>query len=261
MSVRGYLLGESQGACPYIAGNNAVHEQLVVDAIDEEELDALLAAGYRHFGSYFFRPVCAFCHQCVPLRIPVDRYAFPRSGRRLLNRGKRFLVTLEHPRPSHDAYKLYLRHKLRFAEPGERRQEERYEDFVETFFHPFAFSYQLSIYDDGRLISVAHLDMTSSSISAIYCYYDDRYTRESLGSLSIFREIEIAKERGLKWVYLGYYVAANRHMSYKARYAPNEVLLEEGKWIKLLDPGESFHDNIDKTGKVEFIPKSRLRAD
>lgn len=259
MSIQGYVIGESSGVCPYLAGRTATHEQIVVQSLSEEDLDALLAAGYRHFGSYFFRPVCMACHKCVPLRVPLAGYRFPRSGRRLLNRNERFLVTLERPQPSREAFELYLRHKERFdAPPGSA--EERYAEFVESFFHPFPFSYQLSVYDEERLIAVSHLDMTSRAISAVYCYYDDRYRRESLGSFAIYKEIETALNRGLDFVYLGYYIAENPHMSYKVRYRPNETLREEGRWEELLDMGENFHDNIEELGKVEFIPKHRLKG-
>lgn len=260
MSIRGYVLGEADSACPYIDGNRATTERLVVDSLGEEDLDALLAAGYRHFGSYFFRPVCHACHACIPLRIPLAGYRFSRSARRLLKRDAPFLVTVERPHPSRAAYELYLDHKRRFEPPPEAPHEESYEEFVETFFQAMPFSYQLSVYDGERLIAVSHFDMTSTSISAIYCYYDDRYRRESLGSLAIYKEIETGLARGLDFVYLGYYIRENRHMNYKIRFRPNEILREEGRWEHLLDAGGDFPDTIEDLGDIEFIPKHRLRG-
>ncbi|HUX19695.1 MAG TPA: arginine-tRNA-protein transferase, partial [Spirochaetia bacterium] len=150
MSIRGYLLGESSMACPYISGNSATNEQLVIESLDDSDLEGLLASGYRHFGNYFFRPVCSLCHKCLPLRIPVADYRASSSARRTLGRSARFLVTLERPHPTSEAHALYLKHKKRFAEPPGGPSEESYDDFVGTFFHPFPFAYQLSIFDGKR---------------------------------------------------------------------------------------------------------------
>jgi len=260
MSIRGFLLGESTGACPYISGNLATHERLVAESLGERDLEELLAAGYRHFGNYFFRPVCSGCHLCVPLRVTLTDYRFPRSGRRLLNRNARFSVTLERPHPSPEAFELYLAHKLRFEPPPSDGSRESYEEFVDTFFQPLPFAYQLSVFDGTKLIAVSHLDMTDSLISAVYCYYDDRYRRESLGSYAVFKEIEIGLKRNLDFVYLGYYVGRNAHMSYKIRFRPNQILREEGLWEDLLDTNENFNDNIEELGGIEFIPKHRLKG-
>ncbi len=260
MSIRGFILGESAGSCPYIDGNHATNEQIIVESLTDSDLEELLAAGYRHFGSYFFRPVCSLCHKCLPLRVPLSGYRMPRSGRRTLHRNARFLTTLQRPNPTPEAHRLYLSHKQRFESPPEARREESYEEFVQTFFHSFPFSYQLSVFDGERLVAVSHIDMTDSVISAIYCYYDDSYRRESLGSFAIYKEIEIGLKRELDFVYLGYYIRENPHMSYKARYRPNQVLREEGRWQDLLDTGGNLHDNIEELGEIAFIPKHRLKG-
>ena len=54
-----------------------------------------------------------------------------------MNRNARFLVTVERPHPSHEAYELYLDHKRRFELPPGARAQESYEEYVETFFQPF----------------------------------------------------------------------------------------------------------------------------
>ena len=79
------------------------------------------------------------------------------------------------------------------------------------------------------------VDVTAAAASAVYTYYDPDFQRFSPGSLAVCTLLRLAMERGLRWVYLGYYIAANRHMAYKARYRPNEVLLEAGKWVPCMD--------------------------
>lgn len=253
MSIVGFLMPETTDACPYLEGRSATMEHFLVEALEEGDLDQLLQDGYRHFGTYFFRSVCRMCHKCVPIRIPLAGYSFSSGAKRILKRAARFEFRLGPPKPSREAFDLFRRHKQRF----EGSTPESYGEFVRSFFHAFSWSNQLSIYDQARLIAVSHVDITKTSLSAVYCYYDDSYSRESLGSLAILKEIEIGMERGASNLYLGYYIAENRHMSYKARFRPCQVLLEEGRWVDYLDQKGNMSDNIEK---IEFFPKQRLQG-
>jgi arginine-tRNA-protein transferase len=41
--------------------------------------------------------------------------------------------------------------------------------------------------------------------------------------------IDYAQERGMPWLYLGYYVPGSQKMMYKARFQPAEVYID-GRW-------------------------------
>ncbi|RKX78195.1 MAG: hypothetical protein DRP87_06940 [Spirochaetes bacterium] len=237
--------------CPYFDRNSTI-EHFIVDQLSVDDLDFLLERGYRHFGRYVFRPVCGDCHSCIPLRIPLAGFTFPRSARRLFNRASHFRIELTEPIPSKETYALYSIHKKRFKDSP----PDTYMDYLETFFTPLPGNYQLSIYDNNRLIAVSHIDITERALSAVYCYYDDSYRRESPGTLSIFKEIEIAIERRLRFVYLGYYIRENSHMSYKSRFKPNQILLEEGKWVDFMDRQGNIK-NLDLVYRG-FTPKENI---
>jgi arginine-tRNA-protein transferase len=107
-------------------------------------------------------------------------------------------------------------------------------------------------------VAVSHLDVTKNALSAVYCYYDDSYTRESLGTFAINREVEIGRERGASFLYLGYYIAENQHMSYKGRFHPSQVLLQEGQWV---DYRDSKGKVVENDGRLEFFPTTRLQTE
>jgi len=86
------------------------------------------------------------------------------------------------------------------------------------------------VYWKDLLVSVLHLDVTGTLISAVYCYYDTRLDYRSLGTYSILAGLHLAKEFGVSHYYLGYIVSGNRHMEYKARFRPNEILTKRG-WL------------------------------
>ncbi|MCK4765616.1 MAG: arginyltransferase, partial [Candidatus Aminicenantes bacterium] len=237
MSIKGILLHPIKEECPYIEGRIAINENILIKEIDDPDLELLLSLGFRHFGEIFFRPMCGPCHSCVPIRIPVQRFSPSKSVRRLFNRGKNLSIKLEKPSPSPEAFNLYKQHKKRFA----RNYPESYDVYVKSFFHPpqFKFNRMLAIRDGDRLVALSHLDVTADAMSAIYCYFDEAYSRFSPGKLAVYKEIEIAKEMGIRWLYLGYYVRENRHMAYKVDFRPNQLMVGNNKWIDYIE-GDAF---------------------
>ena len=233
MSIKGVLLHPVVEECPYFDGLVTINESMIVKNLEDNDLENLLSRGFRHFGDFFFRPICTHCRSCIPMRIPVRNFSLSKSVRRLFNRNKHFDVTLEKPVPSKKKFQLYLRHKNRFEDKS--GVSESYQLFVKSFFHPFPFNRVLTIREGTKTIAVSHLDVTANAMSAIYCYFDEDYARYSPGRFSVYKEIEIAKELGIQWLYLGYYIRLNRHMRYKVRFKPNQVMKEDDHWIDYLD--------------------------
>ncbi len=252
MIIQGAPLGTYRTECPYIPGNSFISENIIVRTIDNEGLDYLLSLGFRHFGEHFFRPICTDCHQCIPIRVPVEAFIPSRSLKRVRAKGRRLEFSVADPAPSREKHNLYLSHTQRFAQ----KDSAGYESFVESFFQRFPFSRELQIFDSGNLIAVSHFDMTDRSLSAIYCYWDRRAADCSPGTLAVLKELELAREHRAAYVYLGYYVPENRHMNYKARFRPSEVLLTEESWVPFLDVGgEAADPAIREHG---FQPRTRL---
>ncbi|MDY7029458.1 MAG: arginyltransferase [Spirochaetota bacterium] len=252
MIIQGAPLGTYRTECPYIPGNSFTSENIIVKEIDYEGLDHLLSLGFRHFGEHFFRPICPDCHQCIPIRVPVDGFAPSRSLKRVWSRGRKLEFRIGEPVPSREKHQLYLSHTERF----EQKDSTGYDGFAESFFHRFPFSRELQIFDGGRLIAVSHFDMTAGSLSAVYCYWDRSAAGWSPGTLAVLKEIETARAHRLLYVYLGYYVPENRHMNYKARFRPSEVLLTEGSWVPFRGPDDN--GPAPEIEELEFRPRSRL---
>src|SRR2546425_916967 len=62
---------EDPRACDYLPAQRASLEYRVMTGVDAEELEAMLVRGWRRLGPFYFRPACAGCFECMPLRIPV----------------------------------------------------------------------------------------------------------------------------------------------------------------------------------------------
>jgi len=234
MSIKGLLFQPVTEECPYIDGVPSIYENLLIAELEDEDLEALLKMGFRHFGEIFFRPLCGHCLRCISVRIPVQQFSPSKSVRRLFNRAKSLRVTLEAPIPSTAAFELYMQHKKRFKSK-DYEIHERYGHYVRSFFHPYRFNRMLTIRDGDALAAVSHLDVTANAMSAVYCYFDEKYGRFSPGKLAVYKEIELAKEMGARWLYLGYYIPKNRHTQYKIQFKPNQLMVGYDQWFDYMD--------------------------
>ena len=88
------------------------------------------------------------------------------------------------------------------------------------------------------LSAVCLTDVLDDGLSMVYSFYDPALTKQSLGTYIILDHIRIAKEAGLPFVYLGYWVPGSPKMGYKAGFSALEVYAG-GQWRTIDDP-ESF---------------------
>jgi arginine-tRNA-protein transferase len=243
--MRAALLDDARYPCPYLPGKVACMEQFICENLAVNEHELLLAHGYRHFGSYYFRPRCGGCGGCVPIRVPSGVDGSHRSWRRLLRKTAGLQIRTGEAPSVEEAFALYRQHKRRFAD-GE---QPNLANFRESFFTPHPASRILTVRDGARLVAAAHFDETEASLSAVYTYYDDSaYAWASPGKLAVLKLISEAAARGRRHLYLGYYIHGNASMSYKAGYTPFEYSPAGGIWIcpdrdlkeLRFDPGSSL---------------------
>lgn len=230
-----------------------MHYRFIEDC-DVETYQAMLARGWRRFGQVFFRPICAACHECRSLRVDVEAFAPNRSMRRTLQQNRDLEIILQPPSLTGAHLGLYERYHADMAvRRGWREKDESPLDYYMTFIEGHQdFGRELLFLLGDRLVCVALVDVLPRAISAVYCFYDPQLRSRSLGVQSVLTEIELARERSLPYVYLGYWVADNVSMRYKARYRPHELLEgrpgfeEEPKWRR----------GASRGGRGPAIPRS-----
>ncbi len=218
--------------CPYLKGKIArMPLRMPIARIAGEQADTRLGLGHRRTGEFIYETQCPGCQACEPIRICVADFTFSRNHRRVLNRADRSLI-VRRTRLIGDETRLNLFNRHRFERGLARRDDEidleEYNwGFVRSCFESFEFSFWL----EGQLVGVAICDLGSDSLSAVYTFYDPDLSHLSIGTYSLLNQIRYCQMNQLKYLYLGYYVQGSPHMNYKARFLPNERLID-GQWQK-----------------------------
>ena len=92
----------------------------------------------------------------------------------------------------------------------------------------------------GELIAVSLTDVLDDGLSMVYSFYDPEFQQNSLGTYMILDHIEIAREAGLPYIYLGYWVPGSPKMGYKAKFAGLQVYMQ-GEWRRIKNPEQCAH--------------------
>ncbi len=233
--------------CPYLPNRTAMLDVAVLVDVSADELGLLLERGWRRFGPAYFRPVCEECDACISLRIPVASFTPSRSQRRARRLAASLTRTVGVPVVDEERLALYARwHAQRETRRGwepTRLTAERYA-FDFAYDHPSVSEVTFRDPADGeRLVGVGIVDDVPDALSAVYFFWDPEHAPPSLGVAQIVWMVEDAAARGLKYVYLGYWVAECASLAYKARYHRDEVLvgapgLQTSVW-RLAEAGSS----------------------
>lgn len=214
-------------ACPYLPDQTLTYEYFYAANLNARELSWFLSRGWRKFGVYYFRPSCPDCQACTPIRILVQEFEPTRSQSRVLRLGRDVRSSFGSIRYEERLFEIYCEHsKTRFG------QDCIFEEFISNLHTPSCPTL-LSRYElEHTLIAAGYLDQSVDALSSVYFVYDTRYSKKSLGILSILREIEQTKNLGLKYYYLGYFVPGCDRMAYKTAYFPQERYSWQDKvWI------------------------------
>jgi arginine-tRNA-protein transferase len=215
-------------ACGYFAERTA--QNLVIDPA-APHLPRMyahaLTRGYRRAGGHVYHPQCPQCRACVPARIAVADFHADRSQRRCLKRNSDLQLNIAPAHYSHEYFTLYQRY-LDARHAGGGMDNPDPQDFTRFLYTAWSPTWFLELREGADLLAVAVTDVTASGLSAVYTFYDPRQPERGLGTYAILRQIELARERKLPHLYLGYWIAGHAKMDYKARFRPLELLAPEG---------------------------------
>ena len=223
------------GPCPYLPGHTErkVFARLT-GSLAQPLNEALTHSGFRRSQSIAYRPACENCSACVSVRIIAEEFEFSRGQKRILRRNDDLVRGEVAAEATREQFAL-LRTYLDSRHAGGGMSDMGLFDYVamveETPVQTHIIEYRRAG-RDGALIACALTDVLRDGLSMVYSFFHPGEDARSLGTYMILDHVRTAKARGLRHVYLGYWVQGSEKMDYKARFRPLEALGREG-WERL----------------------------
>ena len=216
--------------CSYLPEETASLGHRFLADISESDFEAMLERGWRRFGFDFFRPACPHCQKCRSLRVDVNRFEPTKSQRRCLRRNKCIEIEVGGPQLTQDHMDLFARyHADMHQRRGWPQRDVSAEDYYSGFLSgDFPFQREFRYYRGNRLIGVGLVDMTRRCSSSAYFYHEPEWRAAGPGVFSMLVELQYARQVGIAYHYLGYWIAESPSMAYKSQYGPHELLRNYG---------------------------------
>jgi len=220
-----YLTAESP--CSYF--DERLHGNLVPDpklALDMPVYSQLIQHGFRRSGKHCYRPHCKQCQACVACRIAVNDFVNSRSQRRCLKNNQGITITPVNASFNDEYFALYRRY-LNYRHGDGSMANPSTSDFAQFLYCDWSDTQFLELRLDKRLIGVAVTDIVSDGLSAVYSFFEPHMQKRSLGTFCILKQIDYAKQQGLNYLYLGYWIKNHSKMHYKNNFKPLQLFVDE----------------------------------
>lgn len=238
----------AQQPCPYLDGRE---ERKLFTALNGEDAEALNNSlskqGFRRSQNVLYRPSCPNCTACYSARIRVADFIPSKSQKRCLKKNSFLTRSASSPWASEEQYDLFRTYLASRHADGGMADMDIFEFAAmveETPIKSRIVEYtQTNKYGKPDLAAVCLTDVFDDGLSMVYSFFDPDLVKNSLGTYIILDHIAIARDAGLPYVYLGYWVPTSPKMAYKAKFSALEIY-QDGDW-RTLDNPDGFDPQND----------------
>jgi arginyl-tRNA--protein-N-Asp/Glu arginylyltransferase len=205
--------------------------------LEPQELDGYLEQGWFRMGQTIFTTnwlnFKETFYSAIWLRVMLSKYSGDSTQKKLLQKNSRFVTEIHRASITIEKELLYIRYKQ--SVPFEASVS------LQTLLHGnqdtnIFTTYEIDIYDNGKLIAVGFFDLGQNAAMGISSIYDPDYKKYSLGKHLIYAKMMFCKECGIKYFYPGYFVPGYRAFDYKLDIATEfiEYLeLQTDRWLPI----------------------------
>ncbi len=212
--------------CSYLPDQTAALEYRLYQMLTATQYSQLLGRGWSAWertSSAPAAPPARNASACASTFRPSDHR---RASRRCRQKNREIETVVSRPEVSGEQIALYnAYHADMQARRGWPNRETSPAEYFEGFLAgPWDFPFEVRYLAEGRLVGLGLIDIVPDAISSVYFYHAPEWRSRGLGTFSILHEIELARELGKRWLYLGYWVGGCQSMAYKNQFEPHELL-------------------------------------
>jgi len=191
----------------------------------------LLEQGFRRSGEEVYAPHCSHCSACIPARLPLKKFKPSKSQRRCMRKNIETRVNIKPAIFEQAHYDMYLRYQaIRHPEGSMiNTSPENYFSFLSSSWCNTQFV-EFSIHNE--LAGIAIIDQFDEAWSAVYTFFEPKFSDYSLGVYAILWQIQQANLQQKEYLYLGFWLKDCKKMSYKTCYQPIQLLIDK-QWVEM----------------------------
>ncbi len=191
----------------------------------------LIEQGFRRSGDEVYKPNCPQCAACVSVRLPVAQFQPNRSQKRCWKKNHTTQAIIKPPVFEQSHYELYLRYQAARHSGGDMAYSSP-EDYINFLGSCWCDTQFVEFSIGNELAGVAVIDQFDNAYSAVYTFFEPKFSSHSLGMYAVLWQIEHTKMQQREFLYLGFWINECRKMAYKKDYRPMQFFIEN-QWLGL----------------------------
>jgi arginine-tRNA-protein transferase len=213
-----------------------INEYFFAENVFPDEMDFLLAEGWRNFGRYFFRHNVDYfgdeLKHIIPLRIRLTDFLFSKSQRKIIRKNEDLRTIIRPALIDDEKNALFERHKTRFT--------NNVPPNIYTFLDVDAANVpcqvlEFCVYEKDKLLAVSFLNYGNNATSGIYAMFEPNETKRGLGIYTMLLEIAFSIQNNKNFYYQGYAHTSKSFYDYKKRFSALEKYDWNGNWINFAE--------------------------
>lgn len=226
------LLLSQEHPCSYIENNLAqslfVHPAYPLTPIIYAQL---MAKGFRRSGNQVYRPYCHPCSACQPIRLEVNKFKPNKNQKRCLSKNINTQAIIKPPVFEQAHYDMYLRYQMARHTAGAMANSSA-EDYINFLSSSWCQTVFVEFSINNELAGIAIIDQFDEAWSAVYTFFEPKFSSYSLGVYAVLWQIEQVKHQQKEFLYLGFWIKECKKMAYKSDYQPMQIL-SDADWVEI----------------------------
>jgi leucyl-tRNA---protein transferase len=189
----------------------------------------LIAQGFRRSGDEVYSPHCPNCSACIPVRLRASEFTPNRSQRRCLQKNINTQVVIKPAEFDQGHFDLYRRYQAARHREGSMFDSSQ-EDYVRFLKSSWCDTHFVEFLINDELAAIAVVDLLNNALSAVYTFFEPKFSSYGLGVYAVLWQIEQAKRLQKEFLYLGFWIKRCKKMSYKSEYQPLQIFKNK-QWV------------------------------